>query len=279
LKELSASEIVVKAIRLYVSNVFHFVTPFLASGLVNGVLSRYFNQFIPFDLDSTDFVQWVMSNLATVAGLLTLVGIGEWIVNVVASGIVVKSASDLLEKESASLKESLHHVLGRLPSLLVTGFLTGLLTFFGLMLLVLPGIIFVIIFSLVVPVIVIEGRRSLESLERSRRLVSHRWSKTFAVQLLTLTISAIATWIVGSIDVTLEPLSILIQTIVSAIVQPINPTAITILYYSVTAKEGVSTTQTAQALISFCSQCGYKLNTEDAYCPNCGNKKWEPKAE
>ena len=50
----------------------------------------------------------------------------------------------------------------------------------GLIALIVPGIILAIVFSLALPVLLIEKKGVLESMGRSHALVGHRWLKTFA---------------------------------------------------------------------------------------------------
>lgn len=273
LRELSASEIVGRAINLYVSHIPQFIIPFLVSGTVTSFILWYLNQFIPSNLAPDDFLNWVTSNLTTIIAVLTLIGIVEWTVNAMASGIAVKSTSNLLKDEDASLKESVKHTLSKLPSLTTAALLTGLLTVAGLILFVIPGIILIVIFSFVTPAIIIEGRRSIESLRRSRTLAGSRWSTTFAVQLITFMLSTILTWFGGSIEAPIGPLNALIPIIVTAAIQPINPIAVTILFYSARDKENPPAAQKPPKAISFCLQCGYRLSPEEDYCPNCGKKR------
>lgn len=97
--------------------------------------------------------------------------------NTIAEGVVVKYASVFLEKGEAKLREAFNFTLSKLASLLAAGAITAILVVIGLILFVVPGIIMAIMFALVVPVIMIEQMGALESLSRSRGLVSKRWEK------------------------------------------------------------------------------------------------------
>lgn len=273
LEEASASEIVGRALSLYGSNIVSFIIPFIASGVVHSILVWFLDQFVPSTLSPADYVDWVTSNLATVIAVLAIFGLVEWMVNVLASGMVVKAAANLLEGETPSLKESAYHTVSKLPALLTAGLLTGLLTIAGLILFIVPGILFIIMFSFVTPAIILEGRGGMESLRRSRELVSHRRGKTLVVQFLTLMISVTLTWLVGGFNIPLGPLTPLIPISVSALVHPINPLAITILFHSAQEKEMPPATRTPLGVMGFCSRCGSKLSAEEAYCPNCGERK------
>lgn len=270
MKELAALDIIKKAITIYSANIIHFITPFLASGLGSALLIWYFNQFIPSYFDPTEIMQWLVSEPITIIGII-IVGVIERMLVVMATGLVVKYTSELIKTGKINFKETLYHILNRLPALLVTGLIIWFLTFIGLSLFIVPGIIVIIIFSLVVPSIVIEGRKSLESLSRSRQLVKNRWSKTFVVQILTLLISEIAIWIVVEINFPWTPL---ITILVSSFVQPINSIALTVLYYSALVKENTPEIKRLQDAVDFCSRCGHRLDPKNTQCPNCGKKRF-----
>lgn len=246
--------------------------PFLISGIVSSILYEHLNQVIPDNVDPTNLLSWITSNVTAITGAVALLLVIEWI-NVVASGMVVKATSDLVTGERASLQETANHTLRKLPALMTVGLLTGVLTVTGLVLFIIPGIILIIIFSFVAPAIMIEGQGGLESLRRSRQLVARCRGMTFAVQLLTFMISTSLTLLWIAIEVPLGPLNPIITTIVSALVQPIKPIAITILFYAINQNEQAPTRQIPRGVISFCPQCGAKLNLEDESCPNCGSQK------
>lgn len=270
LKEHSAAEIVGRAVRLYVASPHHFVIPFLVSGIVRSILFGYLNQVILDNIDPTNLLMWITSNVTVVTGAVVLLLFIEWI-NVVASGMVVKTTLDLVTGNHASLKKTAKHTLRKLPALMIAGLLTSVLSVIGLLLFIIPGVILIVIFSFVAPAIMIEGRGGLESLRRSRQLVAHCRGTTFLVQLLTFMISTSLMWLLITIEVPLGPLSPIISTIVSAFVQPIKPIAITILFYAINQNVQTPTRQISRGVISFCPQCGAKLNLEDEGCPSCGS--------
>ena len=104
-----------------------------------------------------------------------------------------------------------------------------------------PGIIITIMFSLIMPTIIVEQKGTFESLGRSRKLVSNRWLKTFALQLILIIIVLMVTGIVNLIatplNVTYPNINLIITSIISSFVAPIFPIAITYLYYAMVARE------------------------------------------
>lgn len=161
----------------------------LVTGLVNGAIGAAFgiSEFLAIDLISMD----PLGFLARVVVFLVSMGILSWITSTIANGVAVKYSSDLLEKRETDLRKSFNFTLSRLVSLLGAGIAIFILGILGLICLVVPGVILAIMFSLVTPVIMIEGVTALESLGRSRKLVSKRWGRTFVVLLVVLIIEGI----------------------------------------------------------------------------------------
>jgi ABC-type phosphate transport system permease subunit len=111
----------------------------------------------------------------------------------------------------------------------------------GLFLFIIPGIIIAIMFSLIVPSIVVEQKGAFESLGRSKKLVSNRWLKTFALivilGIIYLVVSGVALVLATPLETVLPEIGILVTNIVSAFVNPISPIAMTYLYYAMVARE------------------------------------------
>jgi hypothetical protein len=174
-----------------------------------------------------------------VIGVLS--GLVSWIVGTTTSGIVIKYASDQIEKGASDFGVSFNFAVSKLPSLLVAQFVAGVLIVIGLLLFIVPGIIIAIMFSLVIPVIIVEQKGAFESLGRSRRLVSNRWLKTFVLLLIlgiiVLLVSSVTSVLATPFSFIHPIINPLITNIVSAFVSPIYPIAITYLYYAMVARE------------------------------------------
>jgi len=111
----------------------------------------------------------------------------------------------------------------------------------GMLLFVVPGIIIAIMFSLVLPTIIVEQNGIFESLGRSKKLVSNRWLKTFLLLLvlgmITLIVNGGATVLAGPLSTIHPIINPLITNIISAFVSPIYPIGMTYLYYAMVARE------------------------------------------
>ncbi len=271
MSDRSAVEVVSRALRVYVASPHHFIVPFLVSTGISTLLSEYLNAVIPYDLDLLTAFPWIAANGPTVAVAAILLLVIEE-VTVVASGMAVRVTSDLVTGVPGSLPQAARQILQRLPALLVAGALTSLLTAIGLMLFLVPGVILIVVFSFVVPAIVIEGHGGLRSMRRSRRLVAYCWITALALQLLTFTMSTGLTWAWIAIEVPPGPWNMVLSTIASALLQPINPSALTILFHATQSSQQPPSPPTPQQGIRFCPQCGTKLTRPEEGCPNCGER-------
>lgn len=184
-----------------------------------------------------EIISWLLTFLAATIAVAILVGILTWVIGTIANGTVVKFASDTLEKGHASLRECLNLTLSRLGSLLGASMVSGILIAVGFFLFIVPGIILTVMFSLVVPVIMIEQKWCFEGLGRSKKLVSRRWAKIFALLLLIGVMFLIVVGIPSLFTAYLGAVGTVINSLITAFVSPIYPIATTLLYYSMVARE------------------------------------------
>jgi hypothetical protein len=197
---------------------------------------------------------------------LFLSGIVSWIASSIATGITIKYTSDLLERGQANLQTSFNFTLTKVLFLLVASIIIGILVVLGLIALVIPGIILAIMFSLVYPVIMLEGTGISESLSRSRVLVSNRWLKTFGLLLVIGIILGIINGVIGLITAPLGVVSPIISDILTAFITPILAIAITLYYYSMKARIA------PPPPVYSCKICGAIVSPNQKYCPKCGRQ-------
>ena len=286
-RELSVGEILSQSFSLYSVRFIDFFIPFLFAGLVTGITNMMVNTYfslpqLPVDYTSPEqLLPWLGRFIVAVIVMAALIGIVGWIVSTIVNGVAIKYSSDLLKKGDANLFESFNFAVTRLVSLLAVGIITGVLIIIGLICLIVPGIIIAIMFALVTPVIMIERVGALESLGRSRRLVSNRWGKTFVVFLLIVIIFVIIYAFANTIFGPLGPASSIITSLIMTLIQPVLPIALTFLYYSMTVKEAQlappplavpPAPAPTTTPLRFCSQCGHQIPPEAKFCPRCGKE-------
>lgn len=220
-----------------------FVIPMFAAYLVTGIFGAVISEYIltmpQLGVGATpgEIWSWFSTYLIGLFIILFAFAILSWIVGTIADGIVVKCASDSVEKRDPNLGRAFDFTVTKLPSLLVAALVSGLLIILGLIVLIIPGIILAIMFSLLVPAIMIENVGAFEGISRSRRLVDNRWLKTFVFLLIVGLIVGIASLIGSLIGLPFVPFGWLITIIIGTLVGPIVPIALTVYYYSMLAKE------------------------------------------
>jgi hypothetical protein len=170
--------------------------------------------------------------LALITTVVSLVGT-FWL-----QGALVFAVDDVRDgRIDSSIGEVFERVRPRLGTLILAGILAALGIAFGLVLLIVPGLIFLTWWCLIVPVIVLEGKAVGESFSRSRELVrGHGWT-VFGVVLITAILTVIASGVIQGIFSFLGSfLRYWIGgAIASAVVGPFIAVALTLMYFKLRA--------------------------------------------
>jgi hypothetical protein len=132
-----------------------------------------------------------------VGALIGLAGI-FWL-----QGTLVVAIEDVRDgRADLSIGDTLSRVRPRLNTLAVAGILAAIAIVIGLILIIVPGLLLLTAWLVIVPVIMLEGRRVFESFGRSWELVRPQFGSVFVVMILTVLILigvGIAFGIIGGI--------------------------------------------------------------------------------
>jgi len=247
--ELSVKDVLIQTFRLYRKKFVIFYIPYLGIGLVTGLLSFMMISFFPppappgmiQTVSQEPYFEYLFEVIKIIAIYLGLVGGSLWVMSTIVIGFTIRYASDLLAGEESSVRDVFSSTITRLVSLFALTAITDLLIFLGALFFIVPGIILACMFSLTISVIMIEQVGALESLGRSRKLVSKRWGKTFVLYLSIGVIVAViaiveyflftAVWFQPSLVGTI------VRSIWTSLFSPILPIALTFHYYSMIARE------------------------------------------
>ncbi len=242
-RELSIEETLTWTFDLYSNHVVTFFILLLVGSLISGSLGAIISNYarnvfqidtaFPSDISPSQLWGIILNLLAIVLVSLLI----TWLIDTVIHGICIKYASGLIEQKKQSLDDAFNFTMHRLVSLLASAIIVAILVVLGLIALVVPGIILIIMLSLTEPAILIEDIGALDSLSRSRRLVSGRWLKTFAFLLIIGIIVVIVSYIGSLIATPFGDFSWVASSIISAFVAPIAPISTTVYYYSMIEKE------------------------------------------
>jgi hypothetical protein len=242
-RELSIDENLTWTFDLYFRNFATFFVPVIIAALVSGVLGTFLSNYVSHiphpdpGASEQEMLNWVFAYLPGLLAIALAIAILSWLVSTVASGMVVKCASDSIEKGTGELGKAFSSVVTRIPSLLIAGIIYIILVGAGLVALIIPGIILAVMFSLNVPVIMIENTGPFGGLSRSRKLVSGRWLKTFTLFFIIVLVFGLIVFIGNLMAAPFGNFSWLASGIISAFVQPILPISLAVYYYSMLGRE------------------------------------------
>jgi hypothetical protein len=179
---------------------------------------------------------WLLGDGAGDAVLLALITTAVSLVGTFwLQGALVFAVEDVRDgKIDTTVGQVFERVRPYLWTLILAGILAALGIAFGLILLIVPGLILLTWWCLIVPVVVLEGKRVGEAFTRSRELVrGHGWT-VFGVVVITAILTAIVSGIIQSIFSFLGSfLRYWIGgSIANAVVGPFVAVALTVMYFT-----------------------------------------------
>ncbi len=282
-RELSLGEVISKTFELYRRDFVKYFVLFAVVGVIIGVVTTLArNAFVlptlPSNPTPQQFSDWFPRFFGALVPLVASIFIVTVVFSSIAQGSAIKLASERIEKGQADLGTSVKFAVSRLLWIWALSIVVGIIVFLGLIALIVPGIILAIMFSLALPVLLIENKGVFDSMRRSRELVGHRWLKTFATFLVLGIIVIIASLIVSAISGPLGVVGPVVNGILSAFYQPLFPILVIVYYYSNIARIAplpagqmpTAATMTPQAGIKFCPSCGTQLASSASFCSKCG---------
>jgi len=149
------------------------------------------------------------------------------------TGMVVELVADVQDgrrdSSPGALLRAASPVLGQL---ILVGFVAGIAIVIGLFLLIVPGLILITIWSVFVPVIVLERAPGLSSLGRSRELVRGNGWQVFGVLLvLFVLVGLVSIAIEGAAASAGTAAGIVVRVIVGVLTAPLSALASAVLYF------------------------------------------------
>jgi hypothetical protein len=227
--QLQPGAIIGEAWRLYREHWRHFLPIALVVYLILGVV--------------TLLLALVLGVFGAIAGgLLGIIG-AFWL-----QGALTEAVADVRDgRADLSIGDTFRRVQPRLWSIVGAGILAGLGIVFGLILLIVPGLILLTWWSLIVPTIVLEGKPAMESFGRSRELVRGNGWNVFGVIVLailiviaiSIVVSLLLFWIPG------DELQSFVQSVVqNTLAYPFMALALTLMYFGLARPAAEPTTPT-----------------------------------
>jgi hypothetical protein len=172
---------------------------------------------------------------------------GGIVVNAIGQAVLLFGAFQQLRGEPVRMGEAVQRALARFFPLIGVGILSGLGFILGFIFLVVPGLILITMWSVAIPVCLVEGLGSGASLTRSSELTKgHRW-QIFGIIILLGIISAVVGGLIGFVLSTAGlVVAALAKVIWTAVWTAYWNCALIMIYHDLrVAKEGVDTEQIA----------------------------------
>ena len=177
----------------------------------------------------------------------------------VASGATTYAISERYLGNDVTIGDALRRGLSHFWPLSFAQITATIRVMFGFLLLIIPGILWMLSYSLIVPAIVIEGQNSTSSLRRSRDLIQGYRGKTFCILLIVNLLQVVlggGVGVVAGIFFSSETgsgavLSSAMNNLLSIFLTPLGIIAAILLYYDMRIrKEGFDLEMLSRALVT-----------------------------
>ena len=189
----------------------------------------------------------VINGLFATTGSLALVAVGV-LVSIVAgvlyAGYVVKLVQDVRDgRRDFSVGELFSAAAPYIGTLFLNGLLAGIAITIGFILIIVPGLILITIWSVIAPSIVVEDRGVIEAFGRSRELVrGNGWNVFGAIVLAFLIVIAVSI-VAGLIGSALGDAGrVVLQAIANVVTAPIAALVASILFFDLGGGVGAPAT-------------------------------------
>ena len=172
--------------------------------------------------------------LALLAAIIRLAGEALYV------GFVVKLVEDVRDgRRDQTMGDLLSAAAPSILSLIAFGILFGIGVGIGLVLIIIPGLILITMWSVGAPAIVAEGAGPIEAFGRSWRLVKGNGWSVFGALLVTLIIVILVGFVLGAIATPIGNGAIVVASIISgAVTAPIFALAVTVMFYDLGGGSG-----------------------------------------
>jgi len=177
----------------------------------------------------------------------------------IASGATTYAISERYLGNNVTISEAMRRALSHFWSLSIAQITATIRVVFGFLLLIIPGILWMLSYSLIVPAIIVEGQRALPSLRRSRDLIRGYRGKAFCI---VLVVNLLQVVLAGGVNVIAglifssetgggAILNSALNNLLSIFLTPLGIIAAILLYYDMRIrKEGFDLEMLSRALVA-----------------------------
>jgi hypothetical protein len=165
--------------------------------------------------------------LAILAFVVILVG------TTLYTGMVVELVADVQDgRRDATVSQLLNAATPVIGQLILVGIVTGIGIAIGFVLIIVPGLILITIWSVVAPVVVLERPGGLKPLGRSRELVrGNGWQVFGVIAVLVIGVGIVSAIIEAAADSGGTGVGIVVRVIIEIFTAPLSALAASVLYF------------------------------------------------
>jgi hypothetical protein len=170
---------------------------------------------------------------------------------VLYAGYVVKLVQDVRDgRRDFSIGELFSAAAPYIGTLFLNGLLAGIAITIGFILIIVPGLILITIWSVIAPSIVVEDRGVIEAFGRSRELVRGNGWNVFGVIVLAFLIVVAVSIVAGLIGSALGDVGrVILQAIANVVTAPIAALVASILFFDLGGGQSVQTSPAEPAAV------------------------------
>src|SRR5260370_1500854 len=182
-RELSFGEIFSKTFQVYRRYFAKYFVLFAIVGVIIQVVTTLAMQAfvrpapLPLNPSPQQFSSYLSSLFEALFLLLTVIFLVNVIFSTIAEGGAIKMASDEVTKGEVNTGASVRFAVSKLLSIWALSIIVGIIVFLAFIALIVPGIILAIMYSLALPVLLIENKGVTESMGGARHSVATEWEK------------------------------------------------------------------------------------------------------
>jgi ABC-type multidrug transport system fused ATPase/permease subunit len=184
-------------------------------------------------------VAQLLASSGSVIGVL-LAEIVAIVAGILFTGMVVELVADVQDgRRDSSASQLVRAAVPVLGQLILVGLAASIAIVLGFVLIIVPGLILLTIWSVFVPVIVLERAPGLSSLSRSRELVRGNGWQVFGVLfVLYVLVGIVSAALDGAAASAGTGVGIVVRVIVGVLTAPLGALAAAVLYFDLRAASG-----------------------------------------
>jgi hypothetical protein len=178
------------------------------------------------------------------------------LISAVLQAAILRAAALATIGDPVDPEESYRFGFKRLGSVILVSLLVGLAVAGGLILLVIPGLIFLVFLSVSVPVLIVENRRGTEAMSRSWNLVKGHFWHAVGVIIVAGIITGVISGIIGSIGGSAWVVRWIFTAIAQIVTAPFSALVSVLLYLDLRSRSEALSADTLRAELAAAGSSG-----------------------